>query len=287
MTGEFVFREMNRPEIRHLIDLADREGWNPGRHDAESFWLTDREGFLAVESEGAVIGGGSIVRHNPHFGFMGLFIMEPEHRGRGIGARLWTERRDRLLARLDSGGSIGLDAVEAMIPFYERGGFVTAFRHVRYRWEDETPTVDARVGFTDLESLPLDDILRFDRDCFPGPRASCLKAWIAQPEAHKIAAVQGSRLNGFGVIRPCRNGWKIGPLVARDQATALALLKRLITLGSPDPVFLDVPDNNPLAVDLCQKIGMKAGCFCTRMYLGKPARVASELVYGAATMELG
>ena len=94
-------------------------------------------------------------------------------------------------------------------------------------------------------------------------------------------------MNGFGVIRPCRNGWKIGPLVARDQATALALLKRLITLGSPDPVFLDVPDNNPLAVDLCQKIGMKAGCFCTRMYLGKPARVASELVYGAATMELG
>ena len=287
MTGEFVFREMNRPEIRHLIDWAGREGWNPGIHDADTFWKIDHNGFLAVETAGKVVGGGSIVRHNPKFGFMGLFIMEPEFRGRGIGSRLWIERRDRLLQRLDPDATVGLDAVEAMIPFYERGGFKTAFRHVRYRWENETPTVDARSCLVELQAIPLEEILRFDRDCFPGSREAFLRAWIAQPDAHKVAALKGDRLRGFGVIRPCRQGWKIGPLIAREQSTALKILKQLVTLGTPGPVFLDVPDNNHLALDMCERLGMKAGCHCTRMYHGKPPKIADEFVFGAATMELG
>ena len=132
MSEAVEFRSPTLAELRRLVGWAAREGWNPGVHDAAAFWLSDPEGFLALRVDGEFAGAGGIVRHNPHFGFMGLFILDPRFRGHGWGHRLWYERRDRLLARLSSPATIGLDAVEAMIPFYARGGFQPYHKHVRF-----------------------------------------------------------------------------------------------------------------------------------------------------------
>ncbi len=92
---------MKRDELDILVDWAADEGWNPGRNDAEIFWATDPEGFVAAEIDGELVGGGSIVSYAGRFGFMGFFIIAPSHRGHGLGRRLWLERRDALRARLD------------------------------------------------------------------------------------------------------------------------------------------------------------------------------------------
>ena len=54
-------RRMMRDELDTLVEWAAREGWNPGLDDAEVFWNTDPNGFVAVEISGELIGGGSIV----------------------------------------------------------------------------------------------------------------------------------------------------------------------------------------------------------------------------------
>ena len=54
-------RRMMRDELDTLVEWAAREGWNPGLDDAEVFWNTDPNGFVAVEMSGELIGGGSIV----------------------------------------------------------------------------------------------------------------------------------------------------------------------------------------------------------------------------------
>lgn len=287
MNGDFVFRLMTRSEIRLLIDWAAAEGWNPGLHDADTFWHTDPEGFLGIILDGKFIGGGAIVRHNSQFGFMGLFILDPAYRGQGLGQKLWLERRNRLLGRLSTNACIGLDAVDHMIPFYEKGGFKKAFRHVRYSWDNEAPTVDARSMPIDLNAIPFDQLIKFDANCFVGGRDQFLRSWVSQPGAHKLGAIKSDKLRGYGVVRPCRKGWKIGPLLAKDQSIAVKLLKSLVTLGVPGPVYLDVPENNQLALDMCDRLGMTAGCHCTRMYYGTPPQVEQEFIYGAATMELG
>jgi GNAT superfamily N-acetyltransferase len=72
---------------------------------------------VAAESGGELAGGGAIVSSGGRFGFMGLFIVAPAHRGRGLGRRLWHVRRARLRGRLETGAAIGMDGVPAMRGF--------------------------------------------------------------------------------------------------------------------------------------------------------------------------
>ena len=123
MSDELVIRSMTRSELDQLVGWAADEGWNPGLHDGELFWTTDPEAFIAAELHGELIGGGAITSYNGEFGFMGFFIVRPEYRGQGLGDTLWHAHRDRLLARLRPGASIGLDGVFAMQDYYARGGF--------------------------------------------------------------------------------------------------------------------------------------------------------------------
>jgi hypothetical protein len=73
---------MTRAEIDQTLAWAAAEGWNPGLDDARIFWDTDPEGFIVAEQQGRVVGSGSIVSYEGAFGFMGLFIVTPEARGR-------------------------------------------------------------------------------------------------------------------------------------------------------------------------------------------------------------
>ncbi len=104
--NDMNLRQMTRDELDTLVEWAACEGWNPGLDDAEVFWATDSEGFIAAEINGELIGGGSIVAYGKKYGFMGFFIIRPEYRGHGLGDHLWHERKRRLLARLDADASI-------------------------------------------------------------------------------------------------------------------------------------------------------------------------------------
>jgi GNAT superfamily N-acetyltransferase len=98
MSNELVIRNMSRPEVDELVSWAACEGWNPGLHDADVFWATDPDAFIAAELEGELIGGGAVTSYAGEFGFMGFFIVRPEFRSRGFGTTLWNARRERLLS---------------------------------------------------------------------------------------------------------------------------------------------------------------------------------------------
>ena len=85
MNAELVIRQMTRAELDTLVEWAAAEGWNPGLDDAQIFWDTDPDAFIAAELAGELIGGGSIVAYGGRFGFMGFFIIRPDHRGQGLG----------------------------------------------------------------------------------------------------------------------------------------------------------------------------------------------------------
>ena len=61
--NDMSIRRMTRDELDTLVEWAAREGWNPGLDDAEVFWATDPDGFVAAEIDGKLVGGGSIVAY--------------------------------------------------------------------------------------------------------------------------------------------------------------------------------------------------------------------------------
>lgn len=45
-------RQMQLPDARAAIAWAAKEGWNPGLHDATTFYATDPQGFFVGEYGG-------------------------------------------------------------------------------------------------------------------------------------------------------------------------------------------------------------------------------------------
>ena len=289
MPNELAIRNMTRAEVDELVDWAAGEGWNPGLHDADVFWATDPEAFVAAELDGDMIGGGAITSYDGEFGFMGFFIVRPEYRGRGLGNRLWHARRDRLLARLRPGAAIGLDGVFEMQDYYARGGFVFAHRDLRFSADIPRNPTHAPDGMdiVPLAEVPLSTLLEYDRACFPASRPTFLTRWMAPPDSLALGCRRDGALGGYGVVRRCRQGCKIGPLFADDTATAEALYARLAAFAAGGEVFLDVPENNPAAMEFAGRHGMSEVFGCARMYLGPPPGLAHERIFGITTFELG
>jgi ribosomal protein S18 acetylase RimI-like enzyme len=290
MNSELVLRNMIRAELDELVEWAALEGWNPGLHDADAYWATDPEAFIAAELKGDLIGGGAITAYGDDFGFMGFFIIKPEHRGQGYGNVLWLARRDRLKARLRPGATIGMDGVFDMEPYYAKGGFVRSHRDLRYSGNIAPLLPEGQgdgIEILPIDRVPFDDWLDYDRRCFPSHREKFLRAWRVLPESLAFAARRHGRLSGYGVIRRCRDGYRVGPLFADDQAVARRLLSELSAFAAQGLIYLDVPENNPEALALVQALEMEEVFGCARMYLGPFPALEHRLVFGVTTLELG
>lgn len=282
MEAGYVTRTASRDEVALVIDWAAQEGWNPGLHDAQTFRAADEEGFFIGLLEGEPVASISVVKYEPGFAFLGLYIVRPQWRGRGLGLAIWKHGMASAPGRL-----VGLDGVVAQQHNYRKSGFELAWRNVRYEGRGGTPApVDARV--VDLAGVPFSAVCAYDHGYFPAGRATFLRAWLAQPDAFAHGWVKDGQLQGYGLIRRCGTGWKIGPLFADREPVAEALFLALCShAGAEEPVYLDLPEPNAAAVALAQRHHMRAVFETARMYAGRPPAVTMHGLYGVTTFELG
>ena len=278
-------RGMTREELDTLVEWAAGEGWNPGRDDADVFWATDPEGFVAAELDGELIGGGSIVAYERRFGFMGFFIVRRDRRGQGLGDQLWHERKRRLLARLDAPQVIGMDGVFAMQHYYAAGGFHFTGRDLRFEALAVESSPDP--GVVELSTVPFAELDAYDRRHFPAPRPRFLERWIRRPGGQALGVRRGGALAGYAVLRPCRVGFKLGPLFADDGEIAERLYREATRRIAGEAVFLDVPEPNAAAIALARRHSMHEIFGCARMYYGPAPVVEDAGIFAVTTFELG
>lgn len=278
--SRYGIRVMSRADLDLAIDWAAAEGWNPGLHDAAAFQAADPEGFLVGLWDGRPVASISVVRYPGDFGFLGFYIVVPEARGRGFGFALWRAGMARL-----SGCTVGLDGVVAQQETYRRSGFVPAWRNIRF---GGTPGVGkADGGLADARTVPMDRLLRFDRTLFPAPRPAFLAAWTTSPGTTALVRLAEGGIAGFGVIRPCRVGMKIGPLYADGRETAEMLFGALAAAAGDGPVFLDVPEPNRDAMALARAAGLAPQFETARMYAGPAPGTDLRRLFGVTSFELG
>jgi Acetyltransferase (GNAT) domain/Acetyltransferase (GNAT) family len=279
--SDFSIRTMRLDEIPLAVDWAAAEGWNPGLSDAGCFASVDPEGFLIAELDGAPAAMVSCVNYGASFSFLGFYIVREDLRGRGYGLRIWNAAIAHAGPRV-----IGLDGVVAQQDNYRKSGFALAYANVRYGGTIAALAA-AQVDVIALSDVPIAAVEMDDATVFPAPRPAFLRAWIGAPGHAGCAVVRDGRLAGWGVIRPCRKGFKIGPLVADDRATAEAVLSALLARVGGGEIFLDVPGINREAIALAQDFGLAPVFETARMYTGAIPPLRLERVFGVTSFELG
>lgn len=278
----FHIERMTRDEITIAVDWAKNEGWNPGLNDADCFYQTDPQGFFAGKLDGKIIAVGSAVVYDEQFAFCGFYIVDKEYRDQGYGMQLTQARLAYVGAR-----NAGIDGVLEMVDNYTRIGYRFAHNNARYALEKKHPTAKPDSALVDLKTVPFAQILQYDRQHFPAPRAQFLAGWIKQNKALALGYVTDQQLKGYGVIRKCFAGYKIGPLFADSALIAEQLFTHLVEHAHAAVVYLDIPENNSLAVDLVRHYGMSKVFATARMYLKGAPKIAQQGIYGITTFELG
>lgn len=280
MTQGYRIRSMAREEFAIALDWAAAEGWNPGLHDAPCFHAADPQGFLLGLLDDEPVATISVVRSGADFGFLGFYIVKPGFRGRGLGLGIWQAGMERLAGR-----NIGLDGVPAQQDNYRKSGFTLAYHNIRHQGVGGgTARHDERL--VPLATLPFEAVRAYDQAFFPADRSAFLHCWIQQPGSTALGFVDGGALRGYGVLRPCRDGYKIGPLFADDPEIADRLF-RVLTAGTAATIALDTPGVNPDALNLARRHGMTAVFETARMYTGPAPALPLKRLYGVTSFELG
>ena len=274
-------RSMRRQELGLALDWADREGWNPGLKDSDCFHAADSDGFLIGCLGQEPVACISSVSYGENYGFIGFFIVKPDVRGRGYGFGIWQAGMKKLGDRV-----IGLDGVTTQQDNYQKSGFVLAHRNIRFGGTPRlAPVRDAKLIQIDFAwEQPIVD---YDRAFFPARRSSFLRCWLWPDHRKALALVENGRIKGYGVIRACRRGFKIGPLFADNEEGADLLFRALAANANTEPVYLDCPEPNRSATDLATRYGLYPVFETARMYRGRVPDLSLARTYGITTFELG
>lgn len=280
MTGRLTIAPMTVPDLDMVLDWAAAEGWNPGLADADAFHTSDPNGFFLASLDSTPVAAISVVNHDPSRAFLGLYLCRPEWRGHGIGFRLWTKALRHAGTR-----SVGLDGVPAQEANYRKSGFVRVGASLRHegRWPAmPAPSVRATTA-TDLQVLSA-----LDAAANGVVRPGFLTRWVTRADHQRGTRVleTDGMIKGFATWRACRDGTKIGPIIAETTAAALTLIGDIAALRPDGPLIVDLPEANTALRSELQGAGFTVPFATARMYRCSVPQTGPGL-QAIATMELG
>jgi len=264
--------ELREEHVPGCLALSQAAGWNQNEADWRLMLSLGRGWGLAV---GGTLVASTLVLPYGSFAWISMVLVLPEHRRKGYASRLLRVAIDDL-----RGSKLKpiLDATPAGREVYRREGFQDTWTFKRFALR----TAQAGVNGHTRRPISWRKALELDADAFGGDREWLLRALQKRlPDAALGAA------EGFVLGRDGREAHQIGPLVARDEATALELLEQ--ALGNvAAPVYVDVVDHATRMQDWLQQRGFEVQRPFTRMvYGGGRAPGNEKLVYLVAGPELG
>jgi GNAT superfamily N-acetyltransferase len=275
---------MRRSDLPAGLRLSAQAGWNQTRADWERLLAWEPDGCFVAEEDGAVVGTVTTTTYGTRLAWVGMMLVDQARRGQGIGRRLL----EHALDALDRRGieTVALDATPLGRPLYERTSFVDVLGLERY--QGIAPSVVVPPGVRRLLPTDLPRIAALDETVFGVDRGQVLRDLIAaHPTVCFLVGAEGV-IHGYGCRRPGARCWYVGPLVARDAATADILLRAALAGIGGEAVALDAFDANPDAVALAGGLGLRPIRPYARMARGQSMpSLDVERYYASAGPEIG
>ncbi|HEX5412020.1 MAG TPA: GNAT family N-acetyltransferase [Terriglobia bacterium] len=258
-------RTMTSADIPAGMRLKDLAGWNQTPADWRCFLESSRQGCFGAEVDGKVIGTAATIVYEQRFAWIGMVLVDPEFRGRGIGTRLLR----RTIEYLDEIGiqTMKLDATPAGRPIYQKLGFQDEYEIER--WLLKRPASKAAPA-SELHST-LDHVLQMDREIFGADRSSLLRSLAAENPDFALAAEREGEIAGYTFGRRGTLADHLGPWMARDGEAAAELLDEFLMCSKRESVFVDALKQRRMASEMLLARGFKVSRPLTRMVRGPNA----------------
>ena len=270
--------EMRRADVAAGLALSREAGWN---QTAEDWSLLIRLGraFAVAGPDGHLVATAVALPYPPTHGWVGMVLVHGPLRRRGLGTRVL----ERAIAELRGRGLVPfLDATPAGRQVYERMGFRPI--EALTRWRGDGGGGPARVPFPPVLPQDLRGAAELDLSAFGADRSPVLADLLGRERA---ASWRDPVTRSFLLSRPGRRATYLGPLVARETETALALLEAGLA-GISGPLMIDVPDRESDLTRLLSSRGFRPERPFTRMALGRESGLGDRaLLRAIAAPELG
>lgn len=271
-----MIRLLTSADIPAAMELKTAAGWNQLEADWENVLALEPDGCFAYETGGRVAGSATVACFGDELAWIGMVLVLPAFRRRGI-ARALMEHcvqycRNRRI------GCLKLDATDMGRPLYASLGF-----------EDEQPI--ERWGVTECSvtapSAPalrsVEAVAPLDREAFGADRRRLLELLLERFPEHAFGDE-----HGYAMGRPGSNAAFVGPVVAKDEATARRLISGLLVQWAGQPVFWDILPRHTEAADLARERGFQPLRELMRMALPLRAEAGRpEQVWATAGFEYG
>jgi GNAT superfamily N-acetyltransferase len=258
--------------VARCLLLSQAANWNQNEADWR-LMLSLGHGW-GISIDGQLVASTLVIPYGG-FAWVSMVLVLPEQRRKGHASRLLRIALDDLKA---SKLTPVLDATPAGREVYRQEGFVDTWTFKRFTLSASNPAVNGRGG----KPINWRKALELDAEAFGGDRE-----WMLRALQKRLPSCAVGMANGFVLGREGREANQVGPLVARDDSTALALLEHAVSEVSV-PLYVDVADHAPRVQTWLMERGFVVQRPFTRMVHGAARAPGDEkLVYLVAGPELG
>ena len=282
---------MSAVEIRLLLEadipaamrLKEAAGWNQTEADWRRLLKLEPNGCFGAIKDGRLVGTTTTTIHG-ELAWIGMVLVESQHRRQGIAAQLMNVALDYLKNKVDT---IKLDATSLGHPVYEKFGFQVESAVERCSGTAQSTAREIRSQAV-LDRDTGRDLLNLDRLAFTADRSRLIEALIEDACVSPILmrAANGA-LSGYALARSGTSRTYVGPVVAKDPQVAEMLLDQMFSQLAGRDVYVDL--NKECSVDerLLSDRGFVKERDLIRMVKGRENRKTSPLVVAIAGPELG
>jgi GNAT superfamily N-acetyltransferase len=274
-TDQIRIDRLGPAALTDALALSEEAGWNQTEADWGVFF--DQGVVFGVSGATGTLATGAVLPFGG-FGWISMVLVTSAARGQGLGTAILK----RCVAELSSMRCLAvLDATPQGERIYRPLGFLPQFGLWRLRGEGGGEPV---AGVRRATMADLDTIVALDAKAFGAPRRRLLAGLMQRAPELAVMLEDGS---GFALARPGRKALQIGPMVAADEAAALALLKTALA-RAPGPVIIDVPERWAAIGSHLEANGFARERPFLRMALGRETPFGEpDGLFAAAGPELG
>jgi hypothetical protein len=188
-----------------------------------------------MDEDGKIVGTSATIPYERRFAWIGMVLVDPDYRNRGIGTTLLR----RAVEYLDEASipTLKLDATPAGKPLYEKMGFVTEYEIDRWILKRSV----TRNPATTISVLPKDllkQVFEYDREVFGADRSALLSS-LSNHAPSLVVVPSWFERQGYAFGRHGLFADHLGPWMARDDRTAEILLKEFLQRSTRETIIVD------------------------------------------------